>query len=162
MTNSDRLVIPQRLLARIDKHSSDCLPEECCGLIVGTRREAGESNGTLWSALDVVPTRNVAPPPRTSRYELDPLALLNALREASDRDSEIIGFYHSHPNHQPNPSGADDADVWADYVYVIVHPSPVGDVSIEAQDACHRRVRAWCKRRALDRWMTVQIISDVD
>lgn len=73
-------------------HARRCYPEECCGVMLG-RREEGVKR-----VLEALPLENRYPGPRRSRYELHPQDLLRAERRARERNLELLGIYHSHPD----------------------------------------------------------------
>jgi proteasome lid subunit RPN8/RPN11 len=57
---------------------------------------------------------------RRDRYWIDPRDLLNAQKTARSRSLQIIGIYHSHPDHPAVPSETDRVLAWATYSYLIV------------------------------------------
>ncbi|HEV2568302.1 MAG TPA: M67 family metallopeptidase [Sphingomonas sp.] len=71
---------------------------EVCGLLFGT--------GERISAT--MRTRNVAQDP-VRQFEIDPSALFKAMRQERAGGPALIGYYHSHPNGQAEPSGTDAA-----------------------------------------------------
>ena len=86
----------------IERAAEAAYPEEACGLLVG---RAGP--GGAWQVNAVEASANVAEPPRTRRFEVDPklrLRLERALRESPD---SVMGVYHSHPNGRAEPSETD-------------------------------------------------------
>jgi proteasome lid subunit RPN8/RPN11 len=54
------------------------------------------------------------------RYEMDPLDQIRIQRECDDSGLEIVGYYHSHPDHPAQASITDSRRSWAGPVYVIV------------------------------------------
>jgi len=55
-----------------------------------------------------------------NRYHIDPRELVRAQREAHERGLEIVGFYHSHPDHPAQWSQTDFAEAhWIGCSYVI-------------------------------------------
>ena len=105
---------PEQLRA-IERAAEEAYPEEACGLLVG-RVAPGE--GYRVSTVEV--SANVAEPPRTRRFEVDPklrLRLERALRESPD---SVIGVYHSHPDGSAAPSETDIAIIFEpDMVWLI-------------------------------------------
>jgi desampylase len=75
---------------------------EVCGLLLGTE-----------AVVRIVPARNVAMTPDTA-FEIDPSVLFSAIREERDGGPKILGYYHSHPTGDANPSRADQAQAVAD------------------------------------------------
>ena len=99
-------------------HAGDALPNECCGLLLGTP-------GTIEEATRAT---NVSPSPH--RYELDPRDHFEAIRRARRERRAIAGVYHSHPSAPAVPSLVDLAEAtYPEYLYVIVSllPEPAGD-----------------------------------
>ncbi|PXA97135.1 hypothetical protein DMC47_15385, partial [Nostoc sp. 3335mG] len=76
--------------------------QEVCGILRGTgdRIEAA------------VAARNVAADP-ARHFEIDPAALLAAHRDARRGGADVIGWYHSHPSGDPDPSPTDAAQAAA-------------------------------------------------
>jgi proteasome lid subunit RPN8/RPN11 len=89
-------------------------PEESCGILLGRRRGDGRE------VVEAVRCANVSAAARRDRYEIDAGAILRVQREARARGLEIVGFYHSHPDHAARPSSTDLADAyWPACSYVI-------------------------------------------
>jgi proteasome lid subunit RPN8/RPN11 len=57
---------------------------------------------------------------KSDRYWIDPQDLLVAQRYARDRQINILGIYHSHPDHPAVPSESDRLLAWSDYSYLIL------------------------------------------
>ena len=73
-------------------HALATYPHECCGAMLGTVDDARK---TVRIAL---PLENASEGARESRYELRPADLLRADKEARDRQLDLVGIYHSHPD----------------------------------------------------------------
>ena len=99
--------------------------DEVCGLLVGTRVDDG------YEVTRLVPCDNVAPPAlRTRRFEIDPRRVIEEERSLRGSGNAVIGFYHSHPEGLPVPSGTDRdyMALWPDSAWVILAkagPSPI-------------------------------------
>ncbi len=102
-------------------------PGEACGLLIGKM-----VRGETW-IHSVRRARNLEGERTATRYELDPQAFLAADRDARERNLDVVGFWHSHPDAPPVPSETDLSAAWPGYVYLIV--------SVEAGTA--REMRAW-------------------
>ncbi len=89
-------------------------PNECCGILIGTRGE------DFADVAEVHRVANVWPGERTHRFELDARTHVRLQREARERGLEIIGFYHSHPVGSATPSAFDAELAWPGASYVIV------------------------------------------
>jgi proteasome lid subunit RPN8/RPN11 len=102
-------------------------PWEGCGVLVGTMDAAG---GAV-SVRSVSGAANLSPRGR-DRYELDPLAIVRAERAAREAGLDVVGFWHSHPDHPAAPSRLDTERAWAEYLYVIVSTSAGGSGAVRA------------------------------
>ena len=108
------LHISQSVLKELCRHAVGELPDECCGILMG-RRSGGD--GTVHRA---VPAENIAESDRRNSYQIDWETLFAALRSARLEGTEIIGFYHSHPDGSITPSQRDRESVWIGCSHVIV------------------------------------------
>src|SRR3954454_10821790 len=101
-------------LKQMRRHAEQDYPNECCGLLLGIR------NGNSREVVDVVPCENASFNPRT-RYEIDVRELVRVQREGRGRGLEIVGIYHSHPEHEAKWSPTDLRDAeWVGCSYLIV------------------------------------------
>ena len=96
--------------AAIRRHGEETYPHECCGALVG--------------AADHV-THAVALPNTTEegprrRFLVRPADYRLAEQRAADLGGELLGFYHSHPDHPARPSQFDLDHAWPTFAYVIV------------------------------------------
>ena len=105
---------PEQLRA-IERAAEEAYPEEACGLLVG-RSPPGE--GYRVSAVEA--SANVAAPPRTRRFEVDPRLRLRLERELRESPDSVIGVYHSHPDGSAAPSETDISMIFEpDMVWLI-------------------------------------------
>ncbi len=98
-------------LSEIFQHSASHR-EEVCGILVGRRQPQFEITG-------VIRGRNVHPVP-ARHFLLDAASLLRADALSARSESEIVGFYHSHPNGSGLPSRQDRRDAWPSMLLLIV------------------------------------------
>lgn len=104
-----RIEIAPAVLEAIVTHARADLPNECCGLLIGTSGRIEES----------VPARNVLASPIA--YRLDPVQHFDALRRARAGGRAVIGAYHSHVRTAAEASERDIAEAHdPDLLYVIV------------------------------------------
>jgi proteasome lid subunit RPN8/RPN11 len=73
-------------------HARETYPNECCGAMLGS---AGGDQKTVRVSLRL---RNAFEGAQAARYELRPEDLLAADRAAHERQMDLIGIYHSHPD----------------------------------------------------------------
>lgn len=115
-----RLVLETGLEERLQEMVCSGYPEETCGLLIGRQTEAAVQ------VLELVQARNLNRERAQDRYELDPDALLAADIKARDQGLEIVGIWHSHPDHPAKPSETDRSRAWSGWSYVIASVSREG------------------------------------
>ena len=97
------------------QHGEETYPYECCGILLGHVDEYGTR--TVTSTARAGNTRTDS---AHNRYNIDPKELVRIQREGRDRGEDIIGFYHSHPDHPAQWSQTDFAEAhWIGSSYVI-------------------------------------------
>jgi proteasome lid subunit RPN8/RPN11 len=112
-----RIVLDQQMLEEMQSHSVSTYPEECCGLMFGKVTDDGLSK----KVQRLRRMKNTfQPSERYHRYTIDPKEFLNAEKEAEEREEEIVGVYHSHPNAPAKPSEFDRGHAWPTLSYVVV------------------------------------------
>lgn len=107
------LTLSEPLLRRIEEHAQAGYPAEVCGHLLGV-------DGEVRRVTEVRQATNLLQTATRDRYEVDPQDTLRADREARDRGEEVLGFYHSHPDHPAVPSAFDKARAWPWYSYLIL------------------------------------------
>jgi proteasome lid subunit RPN8/RPN11 len=121
------LVLPAARRAELETLSRARYPREACGLLLGRRSSAGTE------VVEVREARNLAA--RSDRFELDPTDHFAAEEAARALELEVVGLWHSHPDHPPVPSAADRAHREAAWSSVIV--------SVRADGATELRAWRW-------------------
>lgn len=106
------LRLSNSVIEEIRREGEQAYPGECCGILAGR-------TGNVKEVLRLVPALNR----RTDdphRYLISPddLRLIEARSRSSGQ--EILGFYHSHPDHPATPSAFDTEQAWPWYSYIIV------------------------------------------
>ena len=94
----------------IRRHGEETFPHECCGALVGT--------GNRVVAAVALPNTTEEGPRR--RFLVRPADYRMAEQQATQRGAELLGFYHSHPDHPARPSQFDLDHAWPNFAYVIV------------------------------------------
>ena len=103
----------------IRRHGASGYPHEVCGALLG-RESAVGGNGTLREVLAVLPLENRREESRHNRFSLAPDDVRQAERAARERSLEVVGWYHTHPDHPARPSEFDREHAWPWYSYVIL------------------------------------------
>ena len=87
------------LVQQIQQEGVKAYPNECCGLLVGTTDK--DKNHTVHTFRKC---KNLNQERARDRYDMDPLDMLRAEREFENSPWDIIGIYHSHPDHPSRAS----------------------------------------------------------
>ena len=96
----------------IRAHGARGFPYEICGLLIGKPDEQ--------LITEVRPTKNLETQNPEVRYLIDDREDMRIRKELYKTDLDVVGYYHSHPNHPAQPSIFDTERSWESYVYVIV------------------------------------------
>jgi len=91
-------------------------PNECCGVLIGEIDNAGVK--TARRALTINNAREDGE--QYHRFLITPEDMMKAEQTARSMKLDVIGFYHSHPDHPSAPSGYDKDHALPFYSYVIV------------------------------------------
>jgi proteasome lid subunit RPN8/RPN11 len=106
--------IPDSLYQRIAAHAERTYPEECCGVMLGS------DTGGERMVQDTIEIDNSQDANRRRRFLVSPEQYRNAEQQAGERHLELLGFYHSHPDHPAVPSAFDTEHALPWFTYVIV------------------------------------------
>ncbi|MEA2560234.1 MAG: hypothetical protein QOH06_1738 [Acidobacteriota bacterium] len=109
-----RLVISTDHLQTAGQHAAASYPDECCGVLIG--RILGDS--TVVERL--LSADNERDDSRHNRYLINPETVLAAHKEARALGLDVVGYYHSHPDHPARPSEFDREHAWPGVSYLIV------------------------------------------
>jgi proteasome lid subunit RPN8/RPN11 len=108
------MYISDENLAALRAHGEETYPHECCGVLLG-RNEAGDNRVSL-----IVRAGNTRTDSAHNRYNIAPVELVKIQRQARGLGFDIVGFYHSHPDHPAQWSQTDFAEAhWMGCSYVI-------------------------------------------
>ena len=102
--------------ASVREHGERDYPFECCGLLIGSFKADG-----IKEVAEVYPISNAREEAaKRNRFLIRPEELLRGERYARSLSLDVVGFYHSHPDHPAVPSGFDLEHAWPTYSYIIV------------------------------------------
>jgi proteasome lid subunit RPN8/RPN11 len=121
------LTIHEELVRRIEAHGHETYPHECCGALLGR-----DDNGTR-EVLELLPLPNRRNDSPRNRFELAPDDVRLAEKTAREKQLDLLGWYHSHPDAPARPSEFDREHAWPWYSYIIV--------SVREGDA--REMKSW-------------------
>jgi proteasome lid subunit RPN8/RPN11 len=102
--------LPGRVAREISRHGEETYPHECCGALLGRGRDV----------FATVPLPNTTEEGPRRRFLVRPSDYREAEARASELEVELVGFYHSHPDHPARPSQYDLDHAWPTFAYVIV------------------------------------------
>jgi proteasome lid subunit RPN8/RPN11 len=117
-----RLAIAASVDRAIRRHGEETFPHECCGALVGRDDRVS----------DVVALPNTTEEGPRRRFLVRPSDYREAERRAIELGGELLGFYHSHPDHPARPSQYDLDHAWPTFAYIIVSvmAGAAGDMTV--------------------------------
>lgn len=96
-------------------HGEETYPNECCGVLLG--KTLGSEGNRVHKIVRAGNTRTDS---AHNRYHIAPIELVRIQREARNLGLDIVGFYHSHPDHPAQWSSTDFAEAhWLGCSYII-------------------------------------------
>lgn len=119
------LHLPVNEAARLLGAAHACFPNECCGLIEGTRDNDG------WHVVQLHEMPNIADNP-AREFLVDPQCQIDLLRRLRGTAHSVIGCFHSHPGGRPVPSHEDRRRAFTDDCVWLIAGSGSDDFSFAA------------------------------
>lgn len=127
MPNETTLWISGHLAEKIREHGVETYPHECCGALLGRDSEVAKKEAETdpkvqapREVLKLFPLANRNDDSPRNRFMVTAEDVRRAELAAQDHGLEIIGWYHSHPDHPARPSEYDRIHAWPWYSYIIV------------------------------------------
>ena len=117
------LRIGQAEYGELRRHGEEAYPHESCGVLLGW------ADGDQRVVARVVRCGNTRSDSPSDRYGIDLREVLRAERQGRERGEDIVGFYHSHPDHPARWSATDLAEahwIGCSYVITAVVPATAG------------------------------------
>lgn len=114
------------IVQQIRQHGAETYPDECCGALLGRdevgcqETSAGGVQLPLREVIALFPLINRRDDSPHNRFSVTPEDVRDAERAAQEKKLDIVGWYHSHPDHPSKPSQYDREHAWPWYSYVIV------------------------------------------
>jgi proteasome lid subunit RPN8/RPN11 len=105
------LYVPEPALVAIRRHAARIYPDECCGALLGP--SAGH-------VTEAYPLDNTFPDEQRRRFLVGPDEYRRAEARAVETGLQLLGFYHSHPDHPAEPSAFDLEHAWPNLSYLII------------------------------------------
>jgi proteasome lid subunit RPN8/RPN11 len=121
------LKMSTEIAQKIRQHGADTYPHECCGALLG-RDDSGAEGTTaaggvrqpLREILALFPLVNRREDSPHNRFSVTAEDVRDAEKAALGKKLDLVGWYHSHPDHPARPSQYDQEHAWPWYSYVIV------------------------------------------
>jgi proteasome lid subunit RPN8/RPN11 len=120
------LELPADELTRLERFARRGYPDEVCGLLLG------RAGAHAIEVVEILEARNLAAERRRDRYLLDPQDWLAAEARARATGIDIVGVWHTHPDHPARPSATDLAAAWPDFSYLILAVRADGVTAVTA------------------------------
>lgn len=120
------LRLPSEVRAELETRAGTGYPDETCGLLLGL------NEGSCCSVLSQYPARNLNHERAKDRFELDPLDFLAAEEAAVTGGIQVVGVWHSHPDHPARPSETDRQWAWPGWSYLILSVTAGGVVDLRS------------------------------
>jgi proteasome lid subunit RPN8/RPN11 len=119
MANAAQLKITSELAEKIRAHGAQTYPHECCGALLGRDMDITDQQvyREIHGLHPLVNRRDDSP---NNRFSVTSQDVLDAEKAARQQDLEVVGWYHSHPDHPARPSQYDRDHAWPWYSYIIV------------------------------------------
>jgi proteasome lid subunit RPN8/RPN11 len=127
MTTAFTLNLSAEISEKIRRHGAETYPHECCGALLGRDSDGASTDSStpddrtspreILALFPLVNRRDDSPRNRFSVTSDDVRAAEKAARE---QGLDVVGWYHSHPDHPAEPSQYDRDHAWPWYSYIIV------------------------------------------
>lgn len=114
---SQQIILDQSLQEEMYQHLKRGYPAEACGFLLGIYEEGHNKLIT-----QIVPVKNLNEDQPEKQFEISPLDTLRVDRSAREQGLDILGIYHSHPDHPSRPSATDlqfALPGWSYFIYSI-------------------------------------------
>jgi len=115
MSTEPRARLSSEIAAKIRNHGAETYPHECCGALLG--RELADDLREIVALFPLVNRRDDSP---RNRFSVTSYDVRDAEKAARRQGLDVLGWYHSHPDHPAKPSQYDQDHAWPWYSYIIV------------------------------------------
>ena len=121
MAEAYQLHLSPELAERIRQHGAETFPHECCGALLGRDSAFGDDSlEPSREVLELFPLVNRRDDSPRNRFAVTAEDVLEAEKAARRHGLDVVGWYHSHPDHPARPSAFDREHAWPWYSYIIV------------------------------------------
>jgi len=109
-----KVILSPQVLAEIRRHGEETYPHECCGFLMGRQEDGART------IIEIQRQSNEHEEGHETRFLITPEAFRAAERSARKAGRDMLGIYHSHPDHPARPSEYDRDHAWPWYCYLII------------------------------------------
>jgi proteasome lid subunit RPN8/RPN11 len=126
MSDVPILQLTQDLSNKIGQHGAETYPHECCGALLGRDLDVPNAKSPDGAALPsrevtaLFPLINRRDDSPRNRFQVTSEDVRDAEKAAREKGIDVVGWYHSHPDHPAEPSQFDRDHAWPWYSYIIV------------------------------------------
>ena len=126
MATAPTLKMSTEIAQKIRQHGAETYPHECCGALLGRDGVDGDNTtagGVQLPIREIValfPLVNRRDDSPRNRFSVTAEDVRDAEKAAREKKLDVVGWYHSHPDHPARPSQYDREHAWPWYSYVIV------------------------------------------
>jgi proteasome lid subunit RPN8/RPN11 len=126
MAAAPTLKMSTEIAQKIRQHGAETYPHECCGALLGRDEVEGDTTTAggvqlpLREILALFPLVNRRDDSPHNRFSVTAEDVRDAEKAAREKKLDVVGWYHSHPDHSARPSQYDREHAWPWYSYVIV------------------------------------------
>jgi proteasome lid subunit RPN8/RPN11 len=113
-----KVLLRAALVNEIRRHGEATYPEECCGFLIA--REPSDTRDESRRIVRVAPMQNRMEGARGRRFVIPPEELRSFESSLEGTGDNLVGFYHSHPDHPAVPSLFDQEHAWPWYTYLVL------------------------------------------
>lgn len=149
MAEREKLWISAGCSERIRAHGVETYPHECCGALLGRDGGASCQEKRQREILEVFPLMNQRKDSPQNRFSVSARDVIAAEKASSARGLDVVGWYHSHPDHPAQPSEYDREHAWPWYSYVIV----------SVRERVAREMTSWRLREDRERYDEEEILE---
>jgi proteasome lid subunit RPN8/RPN11 len=107
--------LSNEIASKIRAHGAETYPNECCGALLG--KEIADDLREISVLFPLVNRRDDSP---RNRFSVTSEDVRDAEKAARENGLDVLGWYHSHPDHPAKPSQFDQDHAWPWYSYIIV------------------------------------------
>ena len=134
--------IEKQAWEHMQKHAEDHFPDECCGFFYGIEDISGRQISIY------KPVNNNKEGDKRRRFEVSPIDYIQAERYALENNIQLLGVFHSHPQHPAIPSEHDLSQAMPWFSYII----------ISIMDGAFNHVRSWKLNESINRFEEENLI----